>query len=196
MSAIDDKKAAQYRKEATTIAPPTPAERAAAIAEAEQAKKDAAQARAAATAPTTRTEMGKKKGGKVSKFGEGGKTKATSTQADVRKADKSLSDDQDRSLKFKRAVIAMDLAEARKQGKDYNTMYEDTYQDNVRRGILNKDAVKAHRAYELYTPKEVQDTVDSNPGMKKGGSIKGYASGGSVRGSGCESSGKTKGKFV
>ena len=33
-------------------------------------------------------------------------------------------------------------------------------------------------------------------GKKKGGSIKKYAKGGSVRGHGCEQRGKTKGKFV
>lgn len=32
--------------------------------------------------------------------------------------------------------------------------------------------------------------------MKCGGKVKGYASGGSVRGGGCESRGKTKGRFV
>jgi hypothetical protein len=33
-------------------------------------------------------------------------------------------------------------------------------------------------------------------GKAKGGSIKGYASGGKVRGGGCERQGKTRGKFV
>jgi hypothetical protein len=32
--------------------------------------------------------------------------------------------------------------------------------------------------------------------MKTGGSVKGYAKGGSVRGGGCERQGKTKGRFV
>ena len=32
--------------------------------------------------------------------------------------------------------------------------------------------------------------------MRKGGAVKGYAKGGSVRGSGCEQRGKTKGRFV
>ena len=81
MSAIDDKKAAQYRKDATTIAPPTPAERAAAIAEAEQAKKDAAQAKAAATAPTTRTEMGKKKGGSIKGYASGGSIRGSGCES-------------------------------------------------------------------------------------------------------------------
>lgn len=33
-------------------------------------------------------------------------------------------------------------------------------------------------------------------GMRRGGSVKKYASGGSVRGGGCETKGKTKGRFV
>lgn len=33
-------------------------------------------------------------------------------------------------------------------------------------------------------------------GKKKGGSIKAYAKGGSIRGGGCETKGKTKGRFV
>jgi hypothetical protein len=39
-------------------------------------------------------------------------------------------------------------------------------------------------------------TPEMGLGLKKGGSVKGYASGGSVRGSGCETKGKTKGRFV
>jgi hypothetical protein len=33
-------------------------------------------------------------------------------------------------------------------------------------------------------------------GKKKGGAIKAYAKGGSIRGGGCETKGKTKGRFV
>jgi hypothetical protein len=33
-------------------------------------------------------------------------------------------------------------------------------------------------------------------GMKRGGSVKGFAKGGSIRGGGCESKGRTRGKFV
>jgi hypothetical protein len=37
---------------------------------------------------------------------------------------------------------------------------------------------------------------DKEEGKKRGGSIKKYASGGSIRGGGCESRGKTKGRMV
>ena len=113
-----------------------------------------------------------KQGGKVRNLNAGGETKETSSQADVRKSDKYLADKENRDLEYKKAIIKMDLDTARKQGKDYNTMYEDTYKDNVRRGILNEKAVKERRAYELFTPKEVRDTVKANPGaFKQGGKV-------------------------
>jgi len=37
---------------------------------------------------------------------------------------------------------------------------------------------------------------DKEEGKKKGGSIKKYASGGAIRGGGCETKGKTKGRFI
>lgn len=40
-----------------------------------------------------------------------------------------------------------------------------------------------------------QDNAEAYRGMKKGGKVKAYAAGGSVRGGGCESKGKTKGRF-
>ena len=40
------------------------------------------------------------------------------------------------------------------------------------------------------------DSIDAEEGKKKGGSIKAYAKGGSIRGGGIESRGKTKGRFV
>ena len=38
--------------------------------------------------------------------------------------------------------------------------------------------------------------LGTKPDLKKGGSIKAYAKGGSIRGGGCETKGKTKGRFV
>jgi hypothetical protein len=78
MSAQDDAKAAQYSKEAKdpTSVLPSPAERQRMI---DDAKRDAAQKKAAEKAPTTYTEMGKKyaKGGSVRGGGieSSGKTK-------------------------------------------------------------------------------------------------------------------------
>jgi len=77
MSAEDDKKAAQYRKEAASMRSPipTPSERAAL----ERTKMEAAERAKAAKAPTTKTEMGEpfKKGGSIRGGGceQRGKTK-------------------------------------------------------------------------------------------------------------------------
>jgi hypothetical protein len=126
--------------------------------------------------PKKRTIKRKDDPNDVAMYAEGGETELKKplapSQSDVRKADKNLSDKENRALDFKKAIVKMDLATARKQGKDYNTMYEDTYQDNVRRGILNEKAVKERRAYELLTPKEVRDIVNANPGaFKQGGEV-------------------------
>ena len=43
---------------------------------------------------------------------------------------------------------------------------------------------------------EREDDARERKGYKKGGSVKKYAKGGAVRGGGCESKGKTRGKFV
>jgi len=51
---------------------------------------------------------------------------------------------------------------------------------------------KTQEAYKRFEKSSENDS----PGYKRGGSVKKYASGGSVRGGGCETKGKTKGKFV
>jgi hypothetical protein len=64
--------------------------------------------------------------------------------------------------KLKKSIIADDLAKARKLGKTYNEMYKDEFNKQVKEGILNPSAVKAKKAYELYTPKEVRKVYESD----------------------------------
>jgi hypothetical protein len=64
--------------------------------------------------------------------------------------------------KLKKSIIADDLAKARKLGKTYNEMYRDEFNKQVKEGILNPSAVKAKKAYELHTPKEVRKVYESD----------------------------------
>jgi len=100
-----------------------------------------------------------------------------------------------------------DLESARKQGKTYERFYQDQFQKDKAKGILNEQAVKEGRAYELDPPEEVRARLKNagggrgfkNPdrnGMKRGGAVKKMAKGGSVssRGDGIAQRGKTRGK--
>ena len=82
------------------------------------------------------------------------------------------------------AMDDTDLGNAKKEGKTYNQYYEDSFQDAKKKGILNADAVKNHRAYELDEPKNVRARVDNkNVGAGRGVTkADKYAKGGSVKG--------------
>lgn len=95
------------------------------------------------------------------------------------------------------AMSETDLANAKKQGKTYNEYYEDSFQDAKKQGILNSDAIKNHRAYELDAPKDVRARVDNRDVGAGRGTTKAdkYARGGSVKGWGI-ARGARKAKIV
>ena len=117
---------------------------------------------------------------------------------------KTDKDREERDARMKKHVIGDDLAAARRRGQTYNEMFAQKREEDLKEGILSKEAYKAGRAYELYTPKEVRDAYEADPqyfesrakegvskGMKKGGSVKSA----SFRADGIAKRGKTRGKM-
>jgi hypothetical protein len=101
----------------------------------------------------------------------------------------------------RKATIALDLEEARKRGQTYNQMHASEREKGRKSGLLNEDAYKAGKAYELRTPKEVRAEYDKDPQyFERAKKTKEYAKGGAVsaskRADGIAKKGKTKGKFV
>ena len=103
------------------------------------------------------------------------------------------------SDELKKAVVAADLAAARKSGRTYNQMFAQEREKQYKEGKLREDAYKAGRALELYTPKEVRETYEADPeyferrakqGMKKGGAVNA-----SKRADGIAQRGKTRGQM-
>lgn len=117
---------------------------------------------------------------------------------------KTDKDREEHNARMKKSVIGDDLAAARRRGQTYNEMFAQKREEGLKQGILSKEAYKAGRAYELYTPKEVRDAYEADPqyfesrakegtskGMKKGGAVKSASS----RADGTAKRGKTRGKM-
>lgn len=64
---------------------------------------------------------------------------------------------------LKNKLIGDDLAAARRKGQTYNKMFAKQREEDFKKGALSKEAYKAGKAYELYTPKEVRDAYKSDP---------------------------------
>jgi hypothetical protein len=67
--------------------------------------------------------------------------------------------------------------------------------ESTARGAADRARLAAKREEAERRYDEMRSS-DMEAGFKKGGNVKAYAKGGSVRGGGCESRGKTKGRFV
>lgn len=65
----------------------------------------------------------------------------------------------------------------------------------VPQSVKDKQAEMDKKMREAAERFKTSSESDS-PGYKRGGKIKKYAKGGSIRGGGCESKGKTRGRFV
>jgi hypothetical protein len=101
-----------------------------------------------------------------------------------------------RHQEYNRAIGMTDLRHAQKEGKTYDKWFEDNRKDQLKKGILRKDAYDEGLGYEMLTPAQHREAMVS--GYKKGGAVKKMASGGSAssRADGCAQRGKTKGKIV
>jgi hypothetical protein len=123
-----------------------------------------------------------KKGGDMKRMAGGGQLsekdyqKSQTKLANMREEEDEVQNerqrraDQERYQSYARGIGMTDLRLAKKEGKTYDKWFEDNRKDQLKKGILRKEAYDEGKGFEMLTPAEHRKAMVS--GYKKGGDVK------------------------
>jgi hypothetical protein len=123
-----------------------------------------------------------KKGGDMKRMAGGGQLsekdyqKSQTKLANMREEEEEVQNerqrraDQERYQSYARGIGMTDLRLAKKEGKTYDKWFEDNRKDQLKKGILRKEAYDEGKGFEMLTPAEHRKAMVS--GYKKGGDVK------------------------